>query len=305
MSAYLTWPEARDLALAGTPVRREGPPGLTGLPPTSPHWLEHRTGLWVLTDANHAVLRVVDAAWFARAEFYANDWTTDPFGTARDVCVIDSPTPYFLPPGIVLTGEPGVATISLHADIGASSPEGIFTVSFYLDGAFVGSIEAAASGRYTLAPPFDPSSYSAAARVRAWIDVTSSLPLPAWTGHSEWEMAFPAAATYVAIDLHAEFPAGSGHGGDWAYPWKTFGPYATDRWVYSHSADPVVADDDFGLNGVVIYPTGLTDPINGGATTLLLFLPAGQTFTLNIWNTTLGYLQYGAGGSLRLYNRPI
>ena len=301
MSSFLTWPEARDLALGGVPIRRDA--WVTADPPS---WLEHRTGLWVLTDLRHALVRAVDAGWFKSAEFYAGDWTTDALGSARDVCQIDPPAVVaFQPPGIGLEAVIGTTTIDLNADIGASSPAGVYTINYFLDGVFVGTREATGAGRYALTTAFSWASYSTAGRVRAWIDVSSSLPLPKWTGHSEWEMEFPAAATYVAIDLHAEFPAGSGHGGDWAYPWKTFGPYATDRWVYSHSADPVVANDDFGLNGVVIYPTGWTDPINGGATTLLLFLPAGQTFTLNIWNTTLGYLEYGAGGSLRLYNRPI
>ena len=184
MSSYLTWTEARDLALAGTPVRRDSWP-TEGID-TPPTWLERRPSLWVLTDIRHAVMRVVDAVWFDSAEFYANDWTTDPPGTERDVCLLDPPRPAFVPPGLALTCEPGTTTITLHADIGASSPAGVFTISFFLEGVLVGTLEAAAPGRHSLTVAFDPADY-AFARLRAWIDVRASLPLPSWTGHAEWE----------------------------------------------------------------------------------------------------------------------
>ncbi len=183
MSSFLTWPQARDLALAGTPVRRDA-----WLAADPPSWLEHRTGLWVLTDLRHALVRVVDAGWFALAEFYANDWTTDPPGTPRDICQIDPPKPVFVPPGIMLTGVPGMTSIGLHADVGASVPAGVFTIEYFLDGVHVGSVEAAGPGRYTLTAPFSFAAFTISGRCRAWIDVTSSLPLPAWTGHAEWSM---------------------------------------------------------------------------------------------------------------------
>ena len=63
------------------------------------------------------------------------------------------------------------------------------------------------------------------------------------------------------------------------------------------------ADDDLAINGVKIHPDNLAGyVVPGGATEMLLFLPSGQTFTLNIWNA--GGNMWGHG-YLRLYNRPI
>ena len=313
MSAYLTWPEARDLALAGAPVRRDSwPTGImmggtySGL--LFPTWLERRIGLWVGTDDRHAFVRVVDPGIFGLLEFYAKDWTTDPPGTTRDVCQIDPPEPVFVPPGVGLDGEPGVATIDLHADIGASSPGGVFTILYYLDGALVGTREAAAPGRYTLTVPFSWSSYSTAGRVRAWIDVRSTLPLPMWAGYAEWSIEFPA-ASYFTINLGTEFvdyPPGIWGPIGWFGPDKTYGPYPDNRWIYAHASDGSMtpsADDDLAINAVKIHPDNLASyVVPGGATEMLLFLPAGRTFTLNIWNA--GGNMWGHG-YLRLYNRPV
>jgi len=303
MSAYLSWGEAAGLALAGTPVRRDA------WTEASPVWLERRPGLWVLTDDRHVVVRVVDAEWFTSDEFYGNDWTSDPPGTERDVCQINPPRPVFRPPGIGLLGEIEAATIALHADIGESFPAGAYMVRFFLDGTLVGSLEAAAAGRYTVTVAFDPSAYASASRVRAWIDVSASLPLPAWTGHAEWEIVLPSATTFEIVELAPLFPD--------LYPaydvegWYrldaagvTIGPFSGNRWVYSHADDPAAADDELAINGVILFQNDAADPINGGLTTLLHFLPAGQTFRVNVWNGIhLGYCW--ASGQLRLYSRPI
>ena len=311
MSAYLTWPEARDLALGGTPVRRDGwPTGIMLGGPYSgllfPSWLEHRIGLWIGTDNNHAILRVCDPGIFSLVEFHAQDWTTDPLGTPRDVCQIDPPSQVFMPPGVGLEGVPGTTTIDLNADIGISVPGGVYTIRYFLDGALVGVVEATGPGRYTVTAAFSWSAYASAGRVRAWIDVSSSLPLPVWAGHAEWSMELPSVVAFDAVDLDPHFPndfviyptgwyRGSSAGVD-------FGPFAGDRWVYSHAADPAWADDDVAINGTVVYGDGTTDYINSGLTTFLLFLPAGRMFNVNVWNNT-GWTW--GGGRLRLYNRPI
>lgn len=309
MSAYLSWGEAAGLALAGTPVRRDA------WTEASPVWLERRPGLWVLTDERHAVVRVVDAEWFTSDEFYGNDWTTDPPGTVRDVCLLNPPRPEFRPPGIGLLGEIEAATIALHADIGESFPAGAYMIRFFLDGTLVGSLEAAAAGRYTVTVAVDPETYLRASRVRvrAWIDVSSSLPLPAWTGHAEWETVLSPATWpwpgYEAVNLAPLFPdlypaynvegwySGNAAG-------VTIGPFSGNRWVYSHADDPAAADDELAINGVILFQNDAADPINGGLTTLLHVLPAGQTFRVNVWNGIhLGYCW--ASGQLRLYSRPI
>ena len=307
MSAYLTWLEARDLALSGTPVRRDSWP-FVGVPESMPPlWLERRTGLWVLTDARHSVMRVVDASWFSAKEFFAGDWTTDAPGTVRDVCGIEAPKPLFQPPGILLPGELDLSTITLHADIGGSLPDGVYMVDFFLDGQFMGTLEANTPGRYTISSSFIWGSYTTASRIRAWIDVRSSLPLPAWSGHAEWEIIFPA-PSYFTINLGVEFIDYPGFiaGTGWLGSDKTFGPYSDNRWIYSHVDDGTMtaqADDDLAINGVLVDPNGVAGyVVPGGATQLLLFLPAGMTFTMNIWNS--GGFVWGHG-LLRLYNRPI
>lgn len=309
MSYPLTWPEARELALQGVPVRREAWGDRVGelvegdMMVAAPSWLERRPGLWILTNDHHAIRRVVDAEWFTSAEIYAQDWTDDPLGTVRDHCVVDPPRPVFVPPLVGLTGEAGGSTIVLHADLGASSPAGVFMVRFFLDGAFVGTMEATGPGRYSLTAAVDWSDYSTAGRVRAWIDVSSSLPLPEWTGHAEWEMVLPPVAEFFRIDLVADFPMSysvSYHG---LYGAHTYGPYPDLRFVYSHADEPAWFDDDLVLDGVLFEAADdLANYVGGGVTTLLRVLPAGATFTVDVRN---GSGPCWAQNYLRLYNRPI
>lgn len=309
MSYPLTWPAARELALQGIPVRREDWAARPGeliegdIMVAAPAWLEQRTGLWVLTNDHHAVRRVVDAEWFTIAEIYAVDWTDDPLGTVRDHCVVDPPLPVFVPPGIGLTGEVGTSTITLNCDLGVSSPAGGFTLDFYLDGAFVGSLPAAEAGRYSLTTAFAPSSYSTASRIRAWVDVRSSLPLPEWTGQASWEIVLPAVAEYISIDLVADFPMSYSVPFHGLYGAHTYGPYPDLRFVYSHADEPAWFDDDLVLDGALFEtPDDTANYVGGGATTLLRVLPAGSTLTVDVRN---GSGPCWAQNYLRLYNRPI
>ena len=208
----------------------------------------------------------------------------------------------FIPPDVSLAGAAETTALDLTATLGDFVSSGSFTILFYLAGSLVGTMEAKEPGNYTLAVPVDWHSLSGA--VDAWIDVTSS-EISSWCGHAEW--IFPA-ASYITINLGVEFvdypgvwaPAG------WFGPDKPFGPYADNRWVYTHADDGAMtaqADDDLAVNGSLIHPdytAGYVVP--GGATELLLVLPAGSAFTLNIWNHTG---QVWARGYLRLYNRPI
>ncbi|MEI6035096.1 MAG: hypothetical protein WCS65_12565 [Verrucomicrobiae bacterium] len=188
MSSYLTWPEARALALAGTPVRRDGWPTLGT--ETPPAWLERRTGLWVLTGSRHAVMRVADAGWFGSEEFFAKDWTTDAPGTERDVCLVAPPRAAvlrFVPPGIGLTGALVGATLTLSADIGQMSPAGVCGLEFLVNGVSVGFAEAATAGRYSVSVPVEGLAGSGLV-LSAMLRVRTSLPLPAWEGIARWEM---------------------------------------------------------------------------------------------------------------------
>lgn len=309
MSYPLTWPEARELALQGKPVRREAWGDRAGeviegdMFVAAPSWLERRVGLWILTNDHHAVRRVVDAAWFTSAEIYAEDWTDDALGTVRDHCVVEPPRPAFVPPGVGLTGEMETSTITLHCDLGESVPSGGFTISFYFDGAFVGSLPAASAGRYSITTAFVPASYAAAGRIRAWVDVQASLPLPAWAGHAEWEVVLPPVAEFFRIDLVADFPENFSIPYHGLYGAHTYGPYADLRFVYSHEDEPAWFDDDIVLDGALFEPADDTaNYVSGGATTLMRVLPAGSTFTVDIRN---GGGQCWAQNYLRLYNRPV
>lgn len=307
MSYLLTWTAARDLAEAGTPVRRESWPAtavaLAGGTFDGPCWLERRVGLWVLTNAAHEFLRVVDAGWFESDEFFGTDWTDDPLGTKRDHCVVDPPRPVFVPPGVGLTCVVGASSIDMHCDLGASFPVGGFVIEYFLDGIFVGSLPAGSAGRYTLAAAFSPAAYTSTGRIRAWIDVRASLPLPEWIGHAGWELVLPPVAEFFRIDLVANFPMSYSVPYHGLYGSHTYGPYPDLRFIYSHAAEPAWFDDDLVLDGVLFEAADdYANPPGGGATTLLRVLPAGQTFTVDVRN---GGGPCWAQGYLRLYNRPI
>ncbi len=295
MSAYLTWPEAVRLAKQGKAIRRED----------WSTWLRLRPGwIWEELDADFRFLRVVQSADFEAQEFFASDWTDDATGTSRDVCERAPARSRFMPPGIGLSGLPSVDSIRLVADLGMSSPTGVFSLIFFIEGIEVGRAEAIEPGAYSVDVAVDWSDYTTG--IRAWVDVQSELPLPAWRGHAEWAMRWPASAAWDEIDL-AVFSTAT----EWAFCGAmTVGPYAGPRWVYSHADAPASANDVLYVDGLAIdeiwpgkpagYPIAHT--VFGGATTLVLFLPAGTTFDVDIYN---GVGTGGAGGRLRVYNRPI
>lgn len=289
MTSFLTWFEARPLAVLGNAIRREA----------WTYWLRRITGgIWQILDEDLNALRVVSGSDFSSEDFFAEDWTTDPLGTVRDVCARRGGERRFVPPGIGLTGNPSSASVDLVATIGAGVPDGTWQILFFLDGAFVGELEATEPGKYTLPVACDPTAIA-----RAWIDVTSRLPLPFWKSHAEWRLVF-GDGSYDTINLAADFPGGGFlDPPGWPYgAGVTYGPYSGNRWIYSHADDPASADDDLAINGVKLFPDDIANTINGGATTFLHFLPAGSTMAVNVWNAGGGY---GAGGSLRLYNRPL
>lgn len=298
-TSFLTWPEAQALALSGKLIRREA------WPISTIAWMRHRIGgLWELLAEDFSTLGIVTSSGFTSAEFFAEDWTTDPVGTVRDVCERAPRRSRFIPPGIGLTAGLSPDTLSLHADIGDSSPSGCYVIDYFLDGAFVGQLEAPTPGRYTLSLAYDPTDYSSATRIRAWIDVRSRLPLPRWTGHAEWESVFPSGADYDVIDIAADFPDGPSVAPGALYGVQTYGPFAYDAFIYSHSSNPAGADDELILDGVTIFTaTPGHYFVAGGATAFLMALPAGQTFTVDVRNS--GY--YGgycfALGALRVVRR--
>lgn len=128
---------------------------------------------------------------------------------------------------------------------------------------------------------------------------------PALIPQAEFEACCCAPPTFFTIDLGVEFPPGPLVGYGERYGAKTFGPYASTRFVYSHADDPAGADDDLVINGAIIDRDDLAEGIFDGATTLLLRLPAGDTFTVDIHNSVIyGGFAYGTG-RLRLYNKRL
>lgn len=114
----------------------------------------------------------------------------------------------------------------------------------------------------------------------------------------------PPPLSYALIDLSAHFPF-VGVFNPAGYPFGvgfTFGPWTGKRYVYSHADDPAFADDDLELNGTRIFADNIAGSINGGATTLLIILPAGATLNVNVWDAGGSA---GAFGSLRLYTRRL
>jgi hypothetical protein len=297
MTSFLTWPEARALAQLGQLIRREA----------ATTWIRRTAGgLWQVLDGSFVVVRVVSESDFLTADFYAEDWTTDPIGTVRDVCARRAAVRRFIPPGLGLTGEiTGTTSIDLTADIGETLPAGGWVLSFYFGGTHVGDIEAPEAGRYTQAVEIDFSTLGSATSIETMVIAKSRLPLPVWRMVSTWIYRFVTAPSYIDIQLATYFPFNGFAPAGWAYGAAgfDFGPYSEDRWVYSHADDPAQADDDLAINGVLINSDSVAGYVAGTSTTLLHVLPAGEILNLNVWQAA-GFNTYGLG-ALRLYDRPI
>ena len=106
---------------------------------------------------------------------------------------------------------------------------------------------------------------------------------------------------YDSLNMATEFPAG-GFLDPAGYPYgsggKIYGPYSGDRFLYSHSSNPINVDDVFLLNNIPVDGNPYAHVVNGGLTTFLYYLPEGQRFNLNVYNAGGSY---GAAGELRLY----
>ena len=316
MSAYLTWMEARAQAQAGKLIRREDWP----LPGSDRAWLRRRAVLWEALDKNLASLGIVEAAEFTSAEFFAEDWTTDEIGAVRDVCRRPS-RPLYAPPGLRLTGS--VTAQTLHLDLGDSAPSGAYWVTFLVNGIEIETIEAPEPGRYSLSDPAELIAAAIAGEVYAEARVKSISPLPEWESVAVWRYIAPA-LDFFEIDISADFPLRNDVT-SW-YGARTYGPYSDDRFIYSHSDEPIafylsattgfptfypLSTDDLYIDGILsgdptYYWVGAEwvggKPF-GSQTTLIKFLPAGGTFVVDIQSSdaTSGFSQ----GKLRLSNRLL
>lgn len=164
----LTWPQARELARSGTPVRRAA---------WTTEWLMYALSLWWI-NRGEAGERVVQAEDFGKAEFFANDWT-DELPADVDPCAQPPYSLNFIPPGIALKGEI-TNELTLTAALGDGTPDGIYALSFFVNGQLVGLLEAPTPGEYSI------TSALPSGALYAQVIASSVLPLPAWQGSDSW-----------------------------------------------------------------------------------------------------------------------
>ena len=165
-TSFLTWPEAAALAASGNLVRREA----------WTVWLRRRVGLWEMVDSSFQLLRVVQSGDFINFDAFASDWTSDAIGATREVCARIPLVRPFIPPGIGLVGEVEEGILTLHADLGAGSPDGVYWLEYLVNGVLVGTLEASSAGRFTV------TASSPGGDIDAQLHVRSALPLPTWEG---------------------------------------------------------------------------------------------------------------------------
>lgn len=297
---FYDWPEAREKARAGTPIRRYG---------WLDRWLINPKGKglwWILPYAPGADAtlphraRVVRPEDFGREEFFATDWTTDA-PEQNNVC--ERPDrPAFVPPSISFEAWFSSGGITMRAGIGEASRAGFYFVIFYLNGEEVHRATIASSGSAQVEAAAD---WETADAFECSALVTSALPLPAWSARQQQNLRLPPLA-YETISINAAFPFVSdydpyGLRSDWDGGEKIFGPWPTTRWIYTHDDDLAGVDDDLLINGTFINPTGVADLVYP-STTLLYVLPPNTPLRLDLWNT--GGACWGEG-SLRVYTRPL
>ena len=170
----LTWEEAKGLGVAGSPVRHE----------TATQWVAYIKGLWWLLDRSGNPIEVITASDFGSTDYQGSDWTIDPIGTVRDVCLVE-PTPYpktFLPPSLSLS----IGVNTLTALLGVSSPAGSFQLRFLVNGSPVAVVEAT-QGVTSVPVALPPLALD------AQVIATSRLPLPAWSSYATAHQGDPSA----------------------------------------------------------------------------------------------------------------
>lgn len=299
MSANLTWGEAADLARDGALIRRDA------WPAGDAAWLRRGPGgLWEVLDDNRRLLRVVRALDFDSAEFLAQDWTTDPPDVAPDVCARAPKKSRFTPPGIGLSVDLGAAVV-LHADIGASAPAGTFWIRFFLEGEFVGEVEAAAAGRYSVVAAY-PSSISSV--IRARIEVRSALPLPPWTGGAEW-------AAKRTDYFHGFLDPGSYFRELTLYDWDAWimwwvGPGGVDAHRYTGAPSPWTVDGHITFRAVgggmcEVVESTCNEPANGYPVGTRITISAASGLISGAYSSNTRREYEGGGGQIWLELGPI
>ncbi len=217
-------------------------------------WIKYQDSLWYAYDQTESVIRVITATDFEKADFHANDWTIDPLGTARDVCLLSPPTQQFISPSLTLS----IGSGSLTATLGSSTPDGNFQLQFFVYDSQVAQVEAGA-GATTVAVTL-PS--TPGVMINAAVIATSRLPLPAW---SKTAIASLTIAPTFSVNTGADGGAVSvGVGGSYtslSYS-ATYGEGAASTGLTIHNTFSVpvtliisgICDDDVMFDGVVYQP---------------------------------------------------
>lgn len=164
MPSNLTWPEARELALAGTRVRQEA---------WETEWLSFGLALWFIGQENEAQ-RVVQAEDFSTEEFLSRTWTTEPYAEP-DPCDRRPPRPVFDPPSLSVTAELVGDDLTIVPLLGTGTFGG-YRLIYLVNGVQVGVGAATAAGAYPITVEAVVSG-TFIVSVRA----ESALPLPRWS----------------------------------------------------------------------------------------------------------------------------
>jgi len=159
----------------------------------SDRWLVRRAGnVWQIVPHVTAegvsllpTMRVVQSGDFGIEEYHAEDWTEAP-PEENNVCVRPGRTT-FVPPGIDFSAMEHEGGLRLIATLGSGSVAGAYWLRFRVNGVEVAVREAAASGSFIV-----DTSRGEAVKYECLLEVTSSLPLPAWTAQRRAEAVLPA-----------------------------------------------------------------------------------------------------------------
>lgn len=299
----LSWWQAREVAKAGREVRRAAWP--------SGRWLSWRHNIFYQRAGTSAPAPVV-AGDVDPAHFTANDWTDE--GTPADPPYVAELLIESLGPqdddlrvtvgGVVVSDTRwNAGWYSADGEHPRENPPGTFPpVIPPWPGTFaprkirVTAAQAEAlglrmvSGMEVEVDVFDGWAVGwQTAPWRAtvtWSDGLVEMHTGGWA--SSGSSAAPAApSTYFEIDLYALFrtPYGTKNlqPGE-TFGSQTFGPYPYAAKISSHASNPAGADDTLLLNGSMIDDLGYAHTLFGGATTDITTIPAGEDFTVDIYN---------------------
>lgn len=270
----LSWWQARELARAGREVRRAAWP--------SGRWLSWRHNI-AYQRAGTAAPAPVVAADVEPEHFAARDWTdegapADPPHVAelRVAAQSDIDDDFRITVGGVVVSDTRTPASVREVAVTAAQAEALGL-------RMVAGMEVEVDVFDGWAPCWITAPWVATV---TWSDGLVETRAGGW--HSRGLSEFPPHAfPYFEIDLYALFrtPYGAKNLPPGAtFGVQTFGPYPYAAKISSHASNPAGADDTLLLNGSMIDDLGYAHTLFGGATTDIATIPAGEAFTVDIYN---------------------